>query len=157
MASYASVMQPALARLAGSPNEIGRYLAAKARLPLGAAIAASIASPFLARPVLELLFGPGYGDAAPVLNILALSTIPFCVVMIASRGLIALNRQRVDLMANVLGAAICVTVAVAAIPRYGAIGAAAAQLIAFLAMAVFEVTYLVKVASNAAVLRPVKA
>lgn len=157
MASYASVMQPALAGLAASPDEIGRYLATKARLPLGVAIAASIASPFLARPVLELLFGHGYGDAAHVLNILALSTIPFCVVMIASRGLIALNRQRVDLIANVLGAGICVTVAVAAIPRYGAIGAAAAQLIAFFAMAVFEVAYLIKAASHASVLRPVKA
>lgn len=157
MASYASVMQPALARLAGSPGEVGRYLAAKARLPLGAAVAVSIASPFFARPVLELLFGPGYGDAAPVLSILALSTMPFCVVMIASRGLVALNRPRVDLLANILGAMICVTVAVVAIPRYGAIGAAAAQLIAFIAMAVFEVAYLIKVASHPAVLRPAKA
>lgn len=157
MASYVTVMQPALARLAGSPDEIGRYLVAKARLPLGAAAAASIASGFLARPVLELLFGMGYGDAAPVLNILALSTIPFCVVMIASRGLIALSKQRVDLIANVIGAGICVTLAVVAIPRYGAIGAAAAQLIAFLAMALFEVAYLIRAASNAAVLRPVKA
>ena len=63
--------------------------------------------------------------------------------MVVARGLITLNSQRVDLGGNVLGVASCV------VPRehflfreYGAIGAAASQVLSFVAIALFEILYL---------------
>ncbi len=142
MSGYSSAIQPELARrMHHAPEEMARYLASRARLPVLVALAAGIASPFLARPVLALLFGSAYADADAVLEMLALSAIPFCLVMITARGLIAIERQHVDLVANVAGTIICVGVAIAAIPTYGAVGAAAAQLLAFIVMAAIEVVY----------------
>jgi O-antigen/teichoic acid export membrane protein len=145
MSGYSSAIQPELARrMHHAPEEMARYLASRARLPVLVALAAGIASPFLSRPVLVLLFGEGYAQADAVLEMLALSAIPFCLVIIAARGLIALERQRVDLLANIAGTMICVGIAIAAIPTYGAVGAAAAQLLAFIVMAAIEVVYFVR-------------
>jgi O-antigen/teichoic acid export membrane protein len=71
-----------------------------------------------------------------------MSVIPFCVVMIAARGLVATNSQHIDLYANALGVAVCFLACSFLIPRYGAMGAAIAQLLSFLSMALVETIYL---------------
>lgn len=143
MASYGSVIQPAVARHAEMVRDrLGPYLAKKAQIPLIAATFIAIAAPFLSRPIMTLLFGSNFEAAAPTLEILALSTIPFCLVMVSASGLIATNAPRVDLLANVLGVIVCFCSGAILIPRYGAVGAATAQLFSFISMAVVEIVYL---------------
>lgn len=143
MASFASVIQPTVVMYAEKiRSDLGSYLAKTARIPLIAATLIAIGSPFLSRQVVTVLFGPSYESAAPVLNILALSIIPFCLVMVAASGLVATNSQRVDLIANILGVIVCFGSGAILIPRYGAVGAAAAQLFSFISMALVEVIYL---------------
>lgn len=143
MASYANVLQPVLARhAADSLNSIGAYLSKMARYPMIAASIAAVGSFLFSRQVLSMLFGDIYQEAASALDILSLSVIPFCLVMIASRGLIATNSQRIDLAANIVGVIVCLVTGVLLIPQYGAVGAAAGQLFAFLSMAIIEIAYL---------------
>jgi O-antigen/teichoic acid export membrane protein len=89
----------------------------------------------LARPILSL-FGAGYGGGAPVLRVLVLSVVPFCVSML---GLgVARVRESVGAILLWEGTLICVALPLGAIlvSRHGAMGAAiawlAAQLIAVL-------------------------
>ncbi len=143
MASYANAVQPAIAKYVQlTPESWGLYLSKIASYPLFAATCAAICSFFLSSQVLTILFGESYERAAPILNILAITTIPFCVIMIVARALVAVKAQRIDLFANILGVAICVCAGAILIPRYGAVGAATAQLLAFVSMALVEVGYL---------------
>lgn len=143
MASYASVIQPVIARHAeNSIENAGSYLSKMLGYPFALATAAAIAAPFLSGQILTIFFGDVYADAAATLNILAMSVIPFCVVMIVSRGLVATGSQHVDFFANALGVVACVTTGFFLIPRYGAVGAAVAQLFSFLLMALLESGFL---------------
>ena len=143
MAGYVNTIQPTLARkVLNDPVDGGRYLVKISSYPAAVAVAAAIGSLFLSGVVLTLLFGERYEIAAPTLKILALSVIPFCLVMVGSRGLIATGSQRIDLYANVIGFAACVGAGAIAIPIYGAVGAAIAQLVCFSSMAFVEVAFL---------------
>ncbi len=143
MSSYATVIQPALTQSIGKlTGNSGLYLSKMASYPLILSTLAAIISPFLSRQVLTAFFGSNYADAAPTLDILALSIVPFCLVMVVARGLVAINSQRIDLFANILGVAACFSAGFWLIPQYGAIGAAIAQLFSFLLMALVEIGYL---------------
>lgn len=156
LASYANVIQPALAGyVQRSPEHFAAYLSKVTRLPLIAAGSIAIISPLFAVPVLTILFGESYATAAPTLNLLALSAVPFCLVMVVARGLVAVDAQRIDLLANILGVGICIIAALLLIPRYGAAGAACAQLLSFLSMAVVEMAYLSRRLGGFALWRPI--
>ena len=143
LGSYGHAIQPNLSkRVKSDPQSSGAYLSVLAGYPLFIAVAAAAASFFVSDFALGTLFGERYIEAASTLNILVISVIPFCLVMVASRGLIATGMQQIDLYANVAGFIACVGAGLAAIPYYGAIGAAAAQLICFSVMALIEVAYL---------------
>jgi O-antigen/teichoic acid export membrane protein len=143
MASYANVIQPVIARYTESSIEnAGSYLSKMLRYPLILSTIAAIASPFLSRQVLTIFFGNAYAEAAATLNVLAMSVVPFCLVMIVSRGLIATNSQHIDFFANALGVVTCIVAGLLLIPRYGATGAADAQLLSFVSMALIETCYL---------------
>ncbi|MFZ1701744.1 MAG: polysaccharide biosynthesis C-terminal domain-containing protein [Pyrinomonadaceae bacterium] len=143
MASYAGVVQPVITKYAQQGiGQMGTYISKIVRYPLLVTTIAAALSPFLSRAILIFLFGNGYADAAPTLDMLALCTIPFCLVMVLSRGLVATGSQHIDLGANALGVAACVVAGFLLIPQYGAIGAAAAQLLAFTVMTIIEAGYL---------------
>lgn len=143
MASYASVIQPIITQhMQESMKRAGSYLSKTAGYALILSTLAAIASPFLSRQILTVFFGDAYGDAARTLDILAMSVVPFCVVMIVSRGLVATNSQHIDFFANALGVVVCLAAGLLLIPQYGAAGAAAAQLFSFLSMALLESGYL---------------
>ncbi|MBK7931939.1 MAG: polysaccharide biosynthesis C-terminal domain-containing protein [Acidobacteria bacterium] len=143
MASYANAIHPMMAKhKESSPDSFGRYLTKMASYAAAAAAIVAAGSLLLSGPVLAMLFGENYRRAAPALDLLALSVIPFCLVMVVARGLISLNSQRVDLIGNLLGVAVCIISGSLLIPKYGAIGAAASQLFSFLAIAAIEVAYL---------------
>lgn len=143
MGSYASVIQPVVTRHSQKSIEnAGSYLSKMVGYPLILATLAAVSAPFLSGPVLTLFFGETYTDAAATLNILAISVIPFSVVMVAARGLVATNSQRIDFYANALGGLVVLAACALLIPSYGAVGAAVAQLLSFLVMALFEIGYL---------------
>jgi PST family polysaccharide transporter len=140
MASYANVIQPAITRL--SERSSGWYISKMASYPLIIAAVAAGISPFLSETVLSFLFGAQYADVGPTLNVLALSVLPFSLVMVVSRGLIATKSQHVDLLANALGVASCFVAGIWLVPQFGAKGAALSQLISFSLIALVEVSYL---------------
>ena len=145
MASYASVIQPVFTQFAHKSIEnAGSYLSKMASYPLILSVLAAVASPFLSNQVLTVFFGENYSDASTTLDILAISVVPFCIVMIVARGLVAINAQHIDFFANAVSVAVCFLAALFFIPRYGAIGAAIAQLFSFLSMSVVETVYLSK-------------
>lgn len=145
MASYANVIQPLITQHIQKANgNSGLYLSKMARYPLILSTLAALISPFLSGQILVAFFGDNYADVAPTLNILAVSVVPFCLVMVVARGLVATNSQHIDLLANALGAVACFSVGAMLIPQYGAVGAAVAQLLSFLLIALVEISYLSK-------------
>lgn len=143
MASYSSVIQPELAKLAqAGMDKVGSYLAKMVRYPLVIATVSAMLAPFLSVQVLTFSFGVNYSEANKTLEILALSTVPFCIVMVAARGLVVTGSQHIDLIANALGVIVCFLTGMILIPKYGAVGAAVAQLLSFLLMALVGIGYL---------------
>src|SRR5262245_13292285 len=139
---YVNVVQPVAGRLAAnSLNQLGWFLLRGLRLVIALALPLAAGGWLLGRELLILLFGPRYAGAAAALGLLATSVIPLGVVLIASRGLIATGRQRFDLLGNLIGVVSNVSLNFALIPRYGAAGAATAQLLSMTAMAVVETRY----------------
>lgn len=83
-----------------------------------------------ARPIMSILFGKAFGDAAPLLQILMLS-VPFGFMGHVYRYLlIPLRAQKLELAATAFGLALQMGLASQWIPRYQAMGAAAALLTA---------------------------
>lgn len=145
MASYSSVIQPVITQYyERSPKDAGTYLSKLISYPLILATLAAIISPFLSRTVISFLFGDVYAEVSATLDILAISVIPFSIIMVVARGLVAANSQRIDLIANGVGVAVCIVSGVFLIPKYGAVGAAIVQLMSFVAMALLETIYLSK-------------
>lgn len=152
LASYADVIQPGLAQIAAtSKKALAIYLTKLLRLPVGLAILAAVAAPFLATRVLTLLFGERYADSAQALEVFALCLIPFSLIMVVARGLFALSSQRYDMFANVCGVIVFLALARVLIPQYGAVGAATAQMIALITMAAFEVGCISKIIAGFAI------
>jgi O-antigen/teichoic acid export membrane protein len=147
MASYADVIQPHLVHYAQrSRAMLGQYLRRIGSIPFVLAVIAAIASPFAAGLVLSTLFGSRYAEAASTLEIFAVCLIPYTLIMLMARGLISMRAQKIDLLANMIGALVLVAAGWILVPEYGAVGAAASQLLGFVLMAVIEVaavTYLV--------------
>ena len=149
LASYASVIQPVITQYFENIEEkYGFKILKFASYPLIISIIAAIVSPFLSSYVLTAFFGERYADVAVTLDILAISVVPFCLVMIVSRGLIAINAQKIDLLANAIAVVICIFACILLIPKYGAAGAALAQLFSFLSMAIFETSYFLRKTIN---------
>ncbi len=138
--SYVSVIQPAAARLAQqSLPQLGEFLASCLRLVLALALPVAVGGLTLGMNLLVLLFGASYASASLALGFLAASIVPFSIVMIASRGLIATQRQHLDLLANLTAVVVNLLANLLLIPRFGAAGAACAQFLSLTAMAVVEV------------------
>jgi len=106
MAGYAGVIQPLLANK--TREKLGLFLSKIIRNLLLLATFAALLAPLFSRFVLTFLFGENFAASAPVLNILALTVVPFCAVMIVGRGLVATGSQHIDLIANAAGVLVCV-------------------------------------------------
>lgn len=150
LASYADVIQPHFTRYAhDSFKRLGRYIRRIAFIPAIVAIAGMILSPFAASFVLTTLFGGHYGEAASTLEIFAACLIPYTLIMIMARGLVAMGAQRIDLYANLVGVAVFLLAGWMLVPEYGAVGAAASQLLGFVTMAFIEIAAVVWLINNA--------
>ena len=142
-AGFANAVQPGLTREWEKSAAAGAaYLRRRAGLVLLVTGAAAVLSPFLSPFVLSFLFGAKYTDAARVLDLLAVAVVPFALVVVTARGLVAANAARIDLYANIAGAIVCLAVGAQLVPLSGATGAAWAQIVSFAVMAIIEVGFL---------------
>ena len=105
----------------------------------------------LAEPVLELLGGPSYRDAAPVLRIQVFALIPVFLGQVLVMGLISVRRPSVQVVANGLAVPVLLLLGVVLIPREGATGAAVAAVVA---EAVYALALLVLFVRSERSLRP---
>jgi O-antigen/teichoic acid export membrane protein len=160
--SYFQGLYPSFARCyqedrAAFAALVGRSL----RLTTIFAIPIGVGGTLLAAPVMELLFGPRYAEAIPVLRVLSWSA-----VLVTLRGnfrhtLNATGHQRLDLICAGAAAALNVGFNLALIPRYGILGAAWATVFSelcwfALARSLFT-RHVMPVAVAAAVWRPLLA
>jgi len=142
LSSFATVIQPTATRLAiGSMEKLGEFLSHHLKLIISLALPMAVGIILLSRDALVLVFGETYAPAAVPLSLLAVSVIPFAFVMITARGLVATSKQHIDLVGNAVGVAANIALNLILIPRYGATGAAAVQLLSMTIVAAVEVGY----------------
>jgi O-antigen/teichoic acid export membrane protein len=124
-----------------------------ALLPIAAGIAG------LADPLVRLLFGQGFGDAASVLKVVIWTLVPYGIVRVLASSLFASNRQHIDLKVNLLGLATNIILNVMLIPRFGILGCAWATLVSMCCVLAYQCYFLgrevVSVLRQAEMLRPV--
>jgi O-antigen/teichoic acid export membrane protein len=104
----------------------------------------------LARPILALLYGPAFEQAATTLCVLILTLVPYGIVRYHAYVLVGSNRQNVDLILNIVMAAVNVGLNLLLIPRYGHLGAAVATLVSICAYGLLQYAYLLRALPNGA-------
>jgi O-antigen/teichoic acid export membrane protein len=125
------IAMPILAAAAEGDRERLRY--GIQRITEVAALAASgfaLVLAVAAEPILVLLGGSEYRDAAPVLQVQALALVPVFLGQGWQLGLIALRRQSALLIANLAAFVAVIALGLGLIPSHDAIGAAVAAVIA---------------------------
>ena len=98
----------------------------------------------LARPILLFTVGDAFLPATTVLYVLIWTIVPYAVTRYYAFVLVAANRQRVDLLLNVVMALVNVLLNLVLIPRYGALGAAIATLISVAMFAAGQCLYMLR-------------
>lgn len=92
---------------------------------------AAVATTLLATPIVTLLFGPEYKQAADVLMINIWSAMFINIAMAKASWLKAMNYTKIHFAATVAGALVNVALNVVLIRKYGVIGAAWATIISY--------------------------
>lgn len=98
----------------------------------------------LARPILVFTVGEPFLPATNVLYVLIWTIVPYAVTRYYAFVLVAANRQRVDLLLNVVMAFVNVLLNLVLIPRYGALGAAIATLLSVAMFAAGQCLYMLR-------------
>jgi O-antigen/teichoic acid export membrane protein len=83
----------------------------------------------LAGPIMRLLYGAPYADAAPGLAVLIWSTVFMSLNMMQTSAFVALGRQRALFGVTIVNLLINVALIVTLIPRFGLLGACAATVV----------------------------
>jgi O-antigen/teichoic acid export membrane protein len=94
------------------------------------AVLISILVSLLSRFVVNVLYGPAYGEAASVLSVHIWASVFVFLGVASSQWLLVENLQRVLFFNTALGAVLNIGLNFVLIPRFGSIGAAWATLIA---------------------------
>jgi O-antigen/teichoic acid export membrane protein len=100
-----------------------------------AAVFLAILIVIVARPMIELLGGSEYADAAPILRIQAFALVTVFLGQVWQLGLISIRRQSALVIANGLALALVVVLGLALVTAYDSTGAAIAAVIAEAALA----------------------
>jgi O-antigen/teichoic acid export membrane protein len=107
----------------------------------------------LAGPVLSVLYGPDFRDAAPILAVLAWSVVANWLYAPFSVALQAIGRERGWLYLLTAGLALNVIGNVVGIPRWGAVGAAGATLLSETVLLIGALVLMPSVFEKTAVIR----
>jgi O-antigen/teichoic acid export membrane protein len=109
------------------------------RVMVLASVPLAVGGALVARPLLDLVYGPGYQDGALVFRWLVPSVVPIYVSMLFGYALLAAGGERRYFAASVAGAAVVVAANVALIPRLHvlapAVATLAAECVVFVVMA----------------------
>lgn len=89
-----------------------------------------IPTSFLAGPIITLLFGPAYSEAAPILLVLMWSGLFVALGVAREAWIVSEGLMPFSLATTIVGAVCNIALNLLLIPRYGAIGAAVATLVA---------------------------
>lgn len=129
-ATYGLGLFPALSRSFSQNEGEFRELALRSlRLMAVCATTIGVGGYFLAGPVIGLLFGPSYGDAAPVLQVLSWSAMLVVLRVTLRQALAASGHQRLDLVCAASATSVNVGLNLLLIPLFGILGAAVATLL----------------------------
>lgn len=130
------VALPLLAVAGAEDRERLRYgLQAMTEVALVASLGLALATTVLAEPVIRLLGGADYADAAPMLQIQAWALVPLFLGQVLSLALLSLRRQRDLALANAAAVVTVLAVGLALIPGAGGEGAAVAGIAAEVVLA----------------------
>ncbi len=102
------------------------------------AIPLAVGTFILGESAIILLFGRDYLPSVAVIKVLALSLLPNFLNYIMSATLISMNRQKEVVLAALIGAIVALVSCFILIPRWGAVGAAAALVVSFSAVFFFQ-------------------
>ncbi|MFB6164382.1 MAG: flippase [Haloarculaceae archaeon] len=99
---------------------------------------AAVGMALVADPAVHLLFGPDYAGAVPVIQLFGLFVLARAIEKITTDGLDYLGRARVRAVAKVASALANFGLNLVLIPRAGVVGAAAATVVTYWALVLFE-------------------
>jgi PST family polysaccharide transporter len=120
------ILFPVCARLAsrGEWHDLRRLMRKMFAGMTGIGLAAWAFGAPLALLIVRRVYGPAYGDSAPVLRILCLSAPGLYVAIVGMFVASSMHRERMAVAIMAIGIAVNMTLNFVAIPRYGALGAA---------------------------------
>jgi PST family polysaccharide transporter len=130
-AAFGSALFPLLCISLTDAPRFRRNLDIGFRYMILAGAGLSVACCVGARPIMHLYGGAKYADSAPLLAVLVWSEIPIFFASTFCNGLMAAGLQKLVLWPTVTGAAVNVVLNLYLIPRWGALGASWATVIAY--------------------------
>jgi len=127
-----------MAKFGKSSRKERRHLASITMTAVAALTAlAAVSLALFGGPVVSLVFGKAYLPAVPALRILLLGMVPLALAQVMSQYFIAIGGPQIFARAAVASLVVTVIGDVTLIPRFGADGAAAASVLAYLVMALW--------------------
>jgi polysaccharide transporter, PST family len=130
-AAFGSALFPLLCVSLADAPRFRRHVDLGFRYMVLAGAGLSVACCLGARPIMHLYGGAKYADSAPLLAVLVWSEIPIFFASTFSNGLLAANLQKLVLWPTIAGAALNIGLNLYLIPRWGALGASWATVIAY--------------------------
>jgi len=130
-AAFGSALFPLLCISLADTPRFRRHLDIGYRYMVLAGAGLSVACCLGARPIMHLYGGAKYADSAPLLAVLVWSEIPIFFASTFCNGLMAAGLQKLVLWPTIIGAAANIALNLYLIPRWGALGASWATVIAY--------------------------
>ena len=146
--AYFVILLPRLAERAASNSLILKELRLSFKRALPIVIGAIIIIWFIADPLIELLFGAEYGEAANVLRILSVAMLANIIGRHFRQVLLARKLQATDLRQSSISAGVHLFSKILLIPFFGIIGCALGTLIGELTLIIGQALAVRKVTSN---------
>lgn len=128
---------PILSQCAFDDDRFQHYLRLSFRSMMAVVFGACAMISPLARPVIHLLYGAKFAEAAPLLAVLIWSEVPVFFGVVIWNGMVARNLQNYLPLSTGVGAIMNVLLNLFMIPRWAALGAAWATNISYTLAAVF--------------------
>jgi stage V sporulation protein B len=125
-------------------RETAVYIRQAIRLGIALSVGPAVVLAVLSDKAIPLVFGSGYGDAAPALAILAFGYVLFSLLTLNATIINSSGKPGISLAITGVTVALQATFAWELIPRYGVVGAAIASSLAYLVGAAAAMTYLVR-------------
>lgn len=141
--SLCLALYPQIAALISAENceELARLGETAMRYLFALTLPLAVAISFLGGPVLALLFGESFRNAAITLGVLIWTLVPYSLVRYHAYILVGANRQRIDLLLNILMSAVNIGLNLLLIPRFSHLGAALATFAAICVYATIQYFY----------------